>query len=113
MLIVCATFFARHIPLSTSAKPACMNITRNPAISVQMKLIARECSSSAPVPGLKDDTDCAPADDVKKRIAITASSKPVRSDKIASIERRRRGKSTIDVANGTVAPTMRQEETNH
>ena len=32
MLIVWAEFFARHSPVSTIANPACMNITRKPAI---------------------------------------------------------------------------------
>ena len=36
--IVWAAFFARMRPVSTSAKPACMNMTRKPAISVQTKL---------------------------------------------------------------------------
>ena len=34
MLMVWAAFFARHMPVSTNANPACMNITRKPAISV-------------------------------------------------------------------------------
>src|ERR1700746_1709512 len=33
-------FFARHSPVSTAAKPACMNITRYPVINVQTILIA-------------------------------------------------------------------------
>src|SRR2546422_923694 len=40
MVMVCAAFLARVNPVSTMAKPACMNITRNPATSVQTKLIA-------------------------------------------------------------------------
>ena len=36
--MVCAAFLARMRPVSTSAKPACMNMTRNPATSVQTKL---------------------------------------------------------------------------
>src|SRR6266699_3358653 len=40
MVIVCAAFLARVNPVSTIAKPACMNITRNPATSVHTKLIA-------------------------------------------------------------------------
>ena len=35
MPIVWATFFARVRPVSTSANPACMNITRKPVTSVQ------------------------------------------------------------------------------
>ena len=38
--IVCATFLARVNPVSTSAKPACMNMTRKPASSVQTTLMA-------------------------------------------------------------------------
>ena len=39
MLIVWAAFFARHRPVSTIANPACMNITRKPAISAHTMLI--------------------------------------------------------------------------
>ena len=35
MAMVWATFFARVRPVSTSAKPACMNMTRKPVTSVQ------------------------------------------------------------------------------
>ena len=38
--MVCAAFFARMRPVSTSANPACMNMTRKPATSVQTKLPA-------------------------------------------------------------------------
>ena len=38
--IVWAAFFARVKPVSTIAKPACMNITRKPARSVHTKLMA-------------------------------------------------------------------------
>src|SRR5437899_2872074 len=34
MLIVCAAFLTRQKPVSTIAKPHCMNMTRNPAIRV-------------------------------------------------------------------------------
>src|SRR6266850_5576500 len=39
MAIVCATFFALVNPVSTIANPACINITRNPVMSVHMMLI--------------------------------------------------------------------------
>ncbi len=39
MLIVCIAFFARVKPVSTSAKPACMNMTRKPVTRSQVKLI--------------------------------------------------------------------------
>ena len=39
MADVCAPFFARHSPVSTNMKPACMNITRKPVTSVQTMLI--------------------------------------------------------------------------
>ena len=39
MAIVCDAFFARPKPASTMAKPACMNITKKPAINVHTKLI--------------------------------------------------------------------------
>ena len=39
MLIVWAAFLARQNPVSTMAKPACMNMTRKPASSVQTMLI--------------------------------------------------------------------------
>ena len=35
--IVWAAFLARMRPVSTSAKPACMNMTRKPATSTQTK----------------------------------------------------------------------------
>ena len=38
--MVCATFLARVSPVSTSAKPACMNMTRNPVNNVQTTLRA-------------------------------------------------------------------------
>ncbi len=40
IIMVWATFFARVKPVSTSAKPACMNMTRKPANSVHTTLIA-------------------------------------------------------------------------
>src|SRR5215831_7682334 len=40
MAMVWAAFLARQNPVSTMAKPACMNITRNPVISVQTMLMA-------------------------------------------------------------------------
>src|SRR2546427_8723358 len=45
---VCGAFFARVKPVSTSAKPACMNITRKPATSVQTKLMATVLASMSP-----------------------------------------------------------------
>jgi len=38
--MVCETFLARQRPVSTIAKPACMNMTRKPVTSVQVMLIA-------------------------------------------------------------------------
>src|SRR5437763_4182689 len=40
IVTVCAAFLARVKPVSTIAKPACMNMTRKPATSVQTKLMA-------------------------------------------------------------------------
>src|SRR6266542_1396561 len=40
IVIVCAAFFARQNPVSTIAKPACINMTRKPVISVQTMLMA-------------------------------------------------------------------------
>src|SRR5258708_27493819 len=40
IIIVWLAFLARHRPVSTIAKPACMNITRKPVTKVQTKLIA-------------------------------------------------------------------------
>src|SRR5215471_535689 len=40
IIMVWLAFFARHNPVSTTANPACMNMTRNPVMSVQTKLIA-------------------------------------------------------------------------
>src|SRR5882724_9495691 len=39
IIMVCATFFARVNPVSTSANPACMNMTRKPVSSVHITLI--------------------------------------------------------------------------
>src|SRR5256886_9278464 len=47
MVMVWAAFLARVNPVSTMAKPACMNITRNPATSVQTKLIATVLAAAA------------------------------------------------------------------
>src|SRR6266567_9037728 len=52
IVMVCAAFFARVKPVSTSAKPACMNITRKPATSVQTKLMATVLASMSPLGGL-------------------------------------------------------------
>src|SRR2546425_1742324 len=38
--IVWAAFWARQKPVSTSANPACMNMTRKPVSSVHMRLMA-------------------------------------------------------------------------
>ena len=40
IIMVWLAFLARQRPVSTIAKPACMNMTRKPVISVQTKLIA-------------------------------------------------------------------------
>lgn len=40
MLMVCDAFFARVKPVSTIAKPACMNMTRKPVMSVHTMLMA-------------------------------------------------------------------------
>src|SRR5713226_7028414 len=40
MAMVWAAFLARQNPVSTSANPACMNMTRKPVISVQTMLMA-------------------------------------------------------------------------
>src|SRR2546422_7917372 len=47
IVVVWAAFLARVNPVSTRAKPACMNITRNPATSVQTKLIATVLAAAA------------------------------------------------------------------
>src|SRR3989475_5289665 len=44
---VCAAFLERVKPVSTIANPACMNITRKPATSVQTKLIATVLAAAA------------------------------------------------------------------
>src|SRR5258708_39112828 len=40
IIIVWLAFLTRHRPVSTIAKPACMNMTRNPHTKVQTKLTA-------------------------------------------------------------------------
>jgi hypothetical protein len=50
IIIVWAAFRARVKPVSASAKPACMNMTRKPATSVQTKLIdTRVWPTAAPI----------------------------------------------------------------
>jgi hypothetical protein len=39
MAKVCPAFFARHMPVSTIAKPACMNMTKKPVTIAQTMLI--------------------------------------------------------------------------
>src|SRR5207244_10715787 len=56
MVIVGAAFFARVKPVSTIAKPACMNITRNPATSVHTKLIATVLAADAAFASLASES---------------------------------------------------------
>src|SRR2546428_7961300 len=56
MVIVCAAFFARVNPVSTIAKPACMNITRNPATSVHTKLMATVFAAAAALAALASES---------------------------------------------------------
>ena len=50
MVMVWAAFLARVKPVSTSAKPACMNITRKPASRTHTKFRAtRVCPTAAPI----------------------------------------------------------------
>ena len=60
--IVCDAFFARIRPVSTSANPACMNMTRKPVISVQTKLIENRLC----------DADCATASTATARSLVVA-----------------------------------------
>ena len=62
MDMVCPAFLARMRPVSTSAKPACMNMTRKPATSVQTKLDEyRPC-----------EADCATASTATARSFVVA-----------------------------------------
>src|SRR5438132_7231154 len=56
MVIVCAAFLARVNPVSTIAKPACMNITRNPATNVHTKLIATVFAAEAALAALASES---------------------------------------------------------
>src|SRR2546422_850879 len=56
MVIVCAAFLARVNPVSTIAKPACMNITRNPATNVHTKLIATVFAAEAALASLASES---------------------------------------------------------
>src|SRR5579863_8848454 len=47
--IVLTAFFARVKPVSTSAKPACMNITRNPPTRTQSRLRASVKGATSPL----------------------------------------------------------------
>src|SRR6266550_5615605 len=59
MVIVCAAFLARVNPVSTIAKPACMNITRNPATNVHTKLIATVFAADAALAALASESAAA------------------------------------------------------
>ena len=62
--MVCAAFLARMRPVSTSAKPACMNMTRKPAISIQTKLMEK----------MPCEADCATASTAAARSLVVAFS---------------------------------------
>ena len=47
--IVCAAFFSRVKPVSTSAKPPCMNITRAPPMQIQSRLTLTPRPPTPPV----------------------------------------------------------------
>src|SRR5712691_617569 len=56
MVMVCAAFLARVNPVSTIAKPACMNITRNPATNVHTKLMATVFAAEAALASLASES---------------------------------------------------------
>src|SRR5882672_10409101 len=56
MVMVCAAFLARVKPVSTIAKPACMNITRNPATNVHTKLMATVFAAEAALASLASES---------------------------------------------------------
>src|SRR5881628_2089386 len=58
---VCAAFFARVKPVSTIAKPACMNITRKPVTSVHTKLMATVFAAAATLAALASESMAAGA----------------------------------------------------
>ncbi len=41
MAMVCDAFLARHMPVSTIANPACMNMTRKPVTIAQTMLMEK------------------------------------------------------------------------
>src|SRR2546427_6514325 len=60
MVMVWAAFLARVNPVSTIAKPACMNITRNPATNVHTKLIATVFAAEAALAALASESAATP-----------------------------------------------------
>ena len=54
--MVWATFLARVKPVSTRAKPACMNMTRKPVISVHIMLMAERFCADAAGQGVQIET---------------------------------------------------------
>src|SRR5213592_1960649 len=62
MVMVWAAFLARVKPVSTSAKPACMNITRNPATRVHTKLMATVLAAAAAFAARASESVASPTD---------------------------------------------------
>ncbi len=101
MLIVCAAFLARQRPVATSAKPACINITRKAASSVHTKL------SGAPAVAPDGDNTVpgnggisAQAADVAKATRVTAVEKRMVVLNARKEERRMGGKIMKAIAAG-------------
>src|SRR5260221_1484893 len=82
MVIVCAAFLARVNPVSTIAKPACMNITRNPATKVHTKLIATVFAAEAALAALASESVAATPCPARTSGHANVSSKAIPTERL-------------------------------
>src|SRR6266568_4538910 len=85
IVMVCAAFFARVKPVSTSAKPACMNITRKPATSVQTKLIATVLAADASAVALRSESGAAGAACAARSAGQARAISPARAEVVVRL----------------------------
>src|ERR671929_1346109 len=90
--IVWAAFLARVKPVSTMAKPACMNITRNPATSVHTKLIATVLADDASAVALSRESGAVGAACAARSAGQARAISPARAEGVVRLMGRFRGK---------------------
>src|SRR5436309_2619814 len=88
IVIVWAAFLARVNPVSTMAKPACMNITRKPATSVQTKLIATVLAAEASAVALSRESGAAGAACAARSAGQARAISPARAEVVVRLMRR-------------------------